>query len=213
MTIAEFAEHEEEMESILRDREMTLEAEVRLIRWSESSTAGRTITIELPPDAGDGHPFKGFPTGHAHGQRFKMKFVPIGDDETEIPGDGVSGPPQEHDPGIPQAIPRTPAEVSARRSALGKERYYNADPMDKAMMRAGILAGDPKFWEWAETHSTVGVQRGVTVYDKESAADFIHLVIKASRSCIATDPEVFQRYRDLIETPYRMWAGLMAEPR
>jgi hypothetical protein len=81
--------------------------------------------------------------------------------------------------------------------------------MEKARIDAVLLAKDEQFWDWAEANSMVGVM----IFDEECAANFIRLKIKASRSCIATDPEVYRRYRDLVETPYRMWAGLMAEPR
>lgn len=39
---------------------------VRLLRWSESSSGGRTVTFQLPDDH-DEHPFKGLPTGKRDG--------------------------------------------------------------------------------------------------------------------------------------------------
>lgn len=94
------------------------EAEVRLIRWGESSSAGRTITLELSPDQGDGHPFKGFPTGHQHGQRFRIQFMPIGDDEQSV----------------------------ERRTS--KQVYADKSPEDRIVARAGALAGDKDFQQW-----------------------------------------------------------------
>lgn len=44
---------------------------VRLLRWSESSSGGRTVTFQLPDD-GDEHPFKGMPTGKRDGAVFEI---------------------------------------------------------------------------------------------------------------------------------------------
>ena len=82
---------------------LAFEAEVRLLRWSESSTAGRTITLELPPDQGDAHPFRGLPTGHQNGQRFMMSFAAIDDDETRR--DPAAGPLAAGSPGPADAPP------------------------------------------------------------------------------------------------------------
>lgn len=100
------------------------EAEVRLIRWGDSSAAGRTITLELPYDAGEGHPFKGLPTGHKHGQRMRMTFSMIDDDETVSPD-----PPRR------------------------RERYAKVDDMGKAVQRAALLAKDLAFQQWASEKS------------------------------------------------------------
>ncbi len=56
--------------------------EVRLRRWGESSTGGRTVTFELPPDGE--HPFKHLPVGK-DGQRMALAVALIGDDERQAP--------------------------------------------------------------------------------------------------------------------------------
>jgi hypothetical protein len=63
------------------ERPYAFEIECRLLRWATSSTAGRTVTLELDPAIGDRHPFDGLRSGSTNGQRFRMMFVPIADDE------------------------------------------------------------------------------------------------------------------------------------
>ncbi len=46
---------------------------VRLMRWSDSSTSGRTVTLKLPDDDND-HPFKGLPVGSKNGQEMEMEI-------------------------------------------------------------------------------------------------------------------------------------------
>ena len=45
---------------------------VKLLRWSDSSTSGRTVTFQLPDDTED-HPFKGLETGKRAGQTMEME--------------------------------------------------------------------------------------------------------------------------------------------
>lgn len=46
---------------------------VRLMRWSDSSANGRTVTLKLPDDAGE-HPFKGLSVGAKNGQTMDMEI-------------------------------------------------------------------------------------------------------------------------------------------
>ncbi len=52
--------------------------EAMLLRWSDSSATGRTITLQLQ-DGGE-HPFHGLPSGK-NGQRVMIAVTLIGDDE------------------------------------------------------------------------------------------------------------------------------------
>ncbi len=54
---------------------------VRLMRWSDSSTTGRTVTFKLPDDA-DEYPFKGLPVGAKNGQMLEIRFSLIDDDQS-----------------------------------------------------------------------------------------------------------------------------------
>jgi hypothetical protein len=175
---------------------MTLEAEVRLIRWSESSTAGRTITIELPPDAGEGHPFKGFPTGHAHGQRFQMSFVPIGDDENHL---------EQNTAKAELRAALLASEAADRKnptlSLVGKQRYAGADEMERAVTRSALLTKDPQFIAWAAVHD----ETEAVIYIRDRCG-------VQSRSEIATNEDAFQSFLRL-EREFLVWAGRAAENR
>ena len=52
--------------------------EALLLRWGESSTNGRTITLQLEEEGP--HPLKGFSCGK-NGQRFAVVLVPVSDSE------------------------------------------------------------------------------------------------------------------------------------
>jgi hypothetical protein len=57
--------------------------EAMLLRWGDTHSAGRTITLVLE-ETPDGHPFKGLPCGPANGQRMAISVALISDDETEV---------------------------------------------------------------------------------------------------------------------------------
>lgn len=116
------------------------EAEVRLLRWGESSTAGRTITLELPPDAGEAHPFKGFPTGHKDGQRLRMRFDVIRDDETV--GDGRAVQQEERPALIRDVGGSIPPATAKDRTAFRDKPRAN---------QAGILIRNSYFQQWLRT--------------------------------------------------------------
>lgn len=169
------------------------EAEVRLLRWSESSTAGRTITIELPPDAGDAHPFRGLPTGHQRGQRFRIQFSAIGDDEQ------LQDPKAELKGMLERSLVHEEAKRS--RSLSGKERYDNSDAMEKARIRSVLLAKDQQFQMWTNYRT------------EESAAAFIRRACSVdSRSYIATDRGAYERFLQL-EAQFSEATGRSAENR
>lgn len=56
--------------------------EAMLLRWGESHSSGRTVTLQLPEEDGP-HPFKGLKCGPANGQRLAVSIALIGDDETQ----------------------------------------------------------------------------------------------------------------------------------
>lgn len=61
------------------------QGEVQLLSWSDTSTRGRTITLQLPPE-GDAHPFADSRVKHGKtaGQRYAIVMVRIGDDERPV---------------------------------------------------------------------------------------------------------------------------------
>lgn len=59
---------------------------VRLVRWGDSSSSGRTVTFKLPDDE-DEHPFKGLDVGAKNGQLLEMEIaIYDGDGEVETLG-------------------------------------------------------------------------------------------------------------------------------
>lgn len=59
--------------------------EVMLLRWGDSSTAGRTVTFQLPDGDGSEHPFRHLKCGKNDGQRLALSVAVIADDETVEP--------------------------------------------------------------------------------------------------------------------------------
>lgn len=64
---------------------IAFQGEAQLLGWSETSTRGRTITLQLPAE-GEGHPFSTAVTkqGKKAGQRYAIVMVEIGDDEKPV---------------------------------------------------------------------------------------------------------------------------------
>ncbi len=59
---------------------------VRLLRWGDSSSSGRTVTFKLPDDEED-HPFKGLDVGSRNGQLLEMEIaIYDGDGDVETLG-------------------------------------------------------------------------------------------------------------------------------
>ena len=56
--------------------------EAMLLRWGESHSSGRTVTLQLPEEDGP-HPFKGLKCGPANGQRLAVSIALINDDESQ----------------------------------------------------------------------------------------------------------------------------------
>lgn len=59
-----------------------------LLRWAESSSAGRTVTFQLSEDS-ENHPFRDYSlkSGKRSGQRFAAILVEIGDDDQPVEPD------------------------------------------------------------------------------------------------------------------------------
>jgi hypothetical protein len=144
------------------------------------------------------HPFRGFPTGHSHGQRFRLFFEPIGDDEKPIESHAQAT--------LRAALVATDEadraeERRAKLSIVGKERYASLSPEQRAVTDAGMLAQDPQFIAWACTDN------------KHDAAHFIRVTCGvASRRDIATNPYAYEAFIRL-KTDFEMDVGRLAENR
>lgn len=176
------------------------EAETRLIRWGESSSAGRTITLELPPDAGDGHPFKGFATGHAHGQRFRMQFDAIGDDEQLAPPNSPAGTSTHQQKGSVATV-GSPGKDAPKLAGEHKERR----PWDSLspQQQAGILCADKGFHKWL-AHRFGEAWRNC---GEDDAAEWLRIELGvASRKYLADQPNAIRRLEE-IRAEFLEWAG------
>lgn len=114
--------------------------EAMLLRWSDNSTNGRTVTftIEDGPDASKEHPFKGLPCGK-EGQRFAIVAVPLGEAEHPDFKDDNSHNAKDEKP---------------RKSWNELSRSQ----------QAGILCADPKFRDWlVEGRAECSEQDAVTI--------------------------------------------------
>jgi hypothetical protein len=176
------------------------EAEVRLLRWAESSNAGRTVTFELPPGEGEAHPFRGLTTGHQHGQRFRMLFQAIDDNEEPIrdPGETPEScrPDEAHSPGGFPPEPPTPAHPAGIEEAR-----------KLAVAEAGRLANREAFQQFASRRS------GVLPPSPEVAASFIRAMCGVgSRKEIAISERAYQAFLKL-KTDFEIAIGRIAEPR
>lgn len=185
------------------------EAETRLIRWGESSAAGRTITLELPPDDGASHPFRGFPTGHTQGQRFRMQFDAIADDEqTNSPAGAPSTPPQSNNrkditaAAEPDGNARSPTDASAPAGGHKERQPWDTLPLKR---RAGILCSDKAFQKF------VSVKSGWEC-DEEDAASWLRIFLGInSRKDLDHMPEMAWPL-EKIRAEFLEWAGRVPVP-
>lgn len=189
--------------------EFPYRAEVRLLRWGESSSAGRTITLELPPDNGEAHPFRGLPTGHTHGQRFRMQFSIISDDEQPIPPAGSLNPSDRKDhPATAPSVERaghlsTKAQPPAGGNSAKERRPWHTLPPQQ---RAGMLCSDVGFQKWVS-------EKAGWQCDEQDARDWLCMRLGIqSRAELATDPEAAALF-DEIDRQFMRDSGRAVEVR
>jgi len=91
---------------------------VRLLRWGESSSSGRTVTLRLPDDEDD-HPFKGLPVGSKNGQLLEMEIAIVEDDgSSELETLSRSKKP------TPRVTPRLPVAKKPRPSKPAEKEAH-----------------------------------------------------------------------------------------
>lgn len=110
---------------------------VQLLRWLDSSSAGKTVTFALDIDsAPDSHPFKGLGTGK-YGQEFMLVAVPITSGGEPIPPGATTGAAI----GSAAADHLPPPERSAAPGGAKRERTLPE--------KVGMLCNDKSFQAWA----------------------------------------------------------------
>lgn len=120
-------------------------------RWGDSSSGGRTVTLQLE-DGGE-HPFRGY-----EGERFAIVVVPIGNDDKpmkKIMG-GVSAASQG---AAPAKIGK--ADEPSPSTPKPKKRWHETP----ASQRAGMLVNDPEFWAYLGAACSVAEPRTTLAAD------------------------------------------------
>lgn len=137
---------------------------VRLLRWSESSSGGRTVTFQLPDD-GDEHPFKGLATGKRDGALVEIEVRDAGDAEAplETLKHGPGAAPAAQPGARPAAGPRPRVRRAVRSdSGVGSERATAAPAPGAATPTA--LPPDAEVSEAASPNEAVPSWRSMFGY-------------------------------------------------
>lgn len=99
----------------------------------------------------------------------------------------------------PVGQPEKPKDLA--RSMAARTRYQQADVMERARQRAGMLPKDQKFRAW------------LRVTSEDDAAAYIRRACKiASRRDIASNPDAHERFLR-VETDFMMFTGQLPEDR
>ena len=167
---------------------------VQLLRWLDSSSAGKTVTFALDIDsAPDSHPFKGLGTGK-YGQEFMLVAVPITDEGEPIP----PGATTEAAIGSAAADHPPPPERSAAPGGAKREKTLPE--------KVGMRCNDPAFAAW------VGETRTGSA-DADVVADWVRFKCGVnSRKEILPGTLAAEKWLAL-ETAFLESTGQMAERR
>lgn len=150
---------------------MTDTLEVRLLRWSDNSNSGQTVTFLLPE--GEVHPFKGLRYGKT-GERFAMALARIEDEQTKA----------DH------VFPDGYVEGSTKPEKTEGQR---------ALIRAINLCKNPDFQQWiADTDAAFLAAHSPFDDASKIAADWMRVCLRVqSRRDIAADPAALERFLNL----------------
>jgi len=115
--------------------------EAMLVRWAENHN-GRTVTLQLDPDIGEIHPFKGL-KGGLNGQRMQLAAVLI--DENDQPQCPQSTEP---DSGLPVVPSESAGEGQDTRRTPFKDKHKS--------VKAAIKCQDHLFQTWLGGDEYIG---------------------------------------------------------
>lgn len=107
---------------------------VRLLRWGDSSSSGRTVTFKLPDDEED-HPFKGLDVGSKNGQLLEMEIA-IYDGEADVETLGRVRKPRAR---IKSALPVIKDETA---SVMAPETHRKRASMENVTRRIIKSSGE-----------------------------------------------------------------------
>lgn len=169
------------------------QGEAMLLRWSDSSANGKTITFALhEDDCKDGHhPFRGLGTGKS-GQRFALVAVPITDD-------GEPNPPEAKATQGSVAKVDPPSTVSG-----GAKRKFSELPLPQ---QVALRCQDEQFRRWVTS------DMGWRMNEGETVEDWVRRECEVlSRADIKPSTKAAERW-GLINDQFLADTGQMAEER
>lgn len=167
-------------------------------RWGDSSSGGRTVTLQL--EDGGPHPFRGY-----EGERFAIVVVPIGNDEKPMKkncsgreigrqnsGHAGLATSQEVALGPSREAPSVIVDAAATKP---KKRWHEMPPSQ----RAALLVKDAEFIRYID--STTFVE----IYDEETADKWLkHFCGIASKSELRPGTLAHAKFVD-IEGNFQAW--------
>lgn len=188
------------------------ETEVILLAWNVSAGShGHWVKFKLPVAITEGHPFALFDTGAENGQRFRMTFEAIGNDEQPQGLDSGSAPPVADAEGSPASAPdggstpvtsRCPTPQAQTRGAAEpatkpKKHWDDLSPSQQA----GIVCNNHRFDDWLGGPAPGARWDGETIVDAPdlmNPADYVRWYCGvSSRADLDTSPEAAKRWREL----------------
>lgn len=178
----------------------TISIELMLLRWSESSTGGASVTFALA-DGADLDRFRALTTakGGKAGQRFMAALALLGDDEQPVEAPS----------------PRAAATAPATQPAGGGGNQLG-DPPGGALARlAGQWCREARFQRWArEVHGrTMAAQWGAQEAASFSPAEFARQTILLlcdvdSRRELDHDEAAEDSFHERVRRPFAAWLEL-----
>lgn len=172
------------------DSKILFQGELQLMRWSESSTNGATVTFWVHPDDLESFKLIKVRAGKQAGQRLACVMVEIADDESATRQPDATPEPTER--------PRP--------------REYRVTLGDLALL-AVRWCKNPDFQEWRLQQSGLTFSYGSREEDcKMFILNRCGLLEKhggdASRKQLDTDPDAAALFHQRIRIPFMQWKGL-----
>jgi len=158
--------------------------EAWLKSWRDSSSGGRTITLQIDEDGT--HPFKGY-----EGERFAIVIMPIGNDEKPM----EKAPTPQSAGGVARAAALSPERRTEIASTAAKKRWGDLRPS----ARAALLVKDDAFLEFAQQHRSYDVNQCTNADDWLKKMCRVH-----SKREFDTNTDA-EQFLDMLTGKYRSW--------
>lgn len=162
---------------------IAFQGEVQLLRWSETSNQGATVTLQLA-DPSDLERFKTMTLakGKQAGQRLAAVMVEVGDDEQPVVQSSGRPSQTRMDAGSPEnSMPKTANPSTSQKPG-------------QLCVMACTFCADPEFWIWAEVSNEDEA--------KEAILDECRV---SSRRDLDTNPDAGARFLQHVRSPFLAW--------